>query len=782
MAPGFRSPLYVRSFVKLAIASIALPHAVSAQESASSSPAEQADELAEIVVSARLREESLQVVPLSAVVVGEAARTQQNLQSLAELTQTIPSVHIGSNGRSNELYIRGIGSGVNSSFDQSVGTFADGIFHGRSRFTAATFLDLNRIEILKGPQSTFFGNNSIAGAFNIVTQQPGTQFQANTRALYGEDGRYNVEAAAGGPVLGDTLAVRAAATANGMDGWLENLSSDSDIPKEDNQAARLTFLYNPAAAWKFTLKGEVSRNKNEGGFGNQIANCPPPPPFTASGFCSLAIRSGVPLGLDADKVSVTDGQEITLNTVETVLTSNYDRGGHSVTGITGYYNYQYNLNLDPDATPATLFSAQVPERYHQFSQELRIASPAGQRLEYLAGVYFQTGSLFNRQDSSFFFLSPTIGASAPLAPLVPFLPLAQAIGFTQDEKNYSVFGSLNWNITDNLKVSPGIRGSRVTKDFAGSLFYGTATQAYGGVVALPQNLTPLAAALGLGVPYNRTLDRTDDALMPSLSVQYTLNSDAMTYASYTRGFKAGGFNAADTTGMAANQPFDSEYVNAYEVGLKSKLGDGRVLLNLDVFRSDYDDFQVAALQPNAAGTFTSVVKNAAKSRSQGVELESVWAVTRSWRLALQGTYLDSYYVSFPNAGPTSIQQLQGVRVQDLSDRPTQFAPRTSGAATVTFSPTIGSYQLTTEGRAFWSASYYLNGVDDDLIKQGQYTRLDARLSLERIDDRWALDFIGKNLTDRNILTFAGAMATSLGSSLQGKQDPRNYAVQARYRW
>jgi outer membrane receptor protein involved in Fe transport len=365
---------------------------------------------------------------------------------------------------------------------------------------------------------------------------------------------------------------------------------------------------------------------------------------------------------------------------------------------------------------------------------------------------------------------------------VPFLPLAQEIAFTQDEKSYSVFGSLDWHITEQFKLSPGVRGTRVTKDFAGALFYGTASQPYGGVVTLPTNLTPLAAALGLGTPYNRTLSRTDDAWMPSLSAQYQFDRNVMTYASYTRGFKSGGFNASDTTGVAANQPFDSESVDAYELGIKSKLWNNRLLLNLDVFRSDFEDLQVAALRANAANTFTSVVQNAAKSRSQGLELESVWVVSESVRLALQGMYLDAYYVSYPNASPSAIQQLAGAKVQDLSGRPTQFAPRTSGSATVTFSPTIGSYQLTAEARELWSASYYLSGVDDELLKQGQYIRWDARLSLEKIGSGWGLDLIGKNLTDRNILEFAGSMATSLGSSLQQKQMPRNYAIQGRYRW
>jgi outer membrane receptor protein involved in Fe transport len=333
-----------------------------------------------------------------------------------------------------------------------------------------------------------------------------------------------------------------------------------------------------------------------------------------------------------------------------------------------------------------------------------------------------------------------------------------------------------------LKFSPGVRGTRVEKDFTGLLQYGTATQQYGGLVPLPANLQPIPAALNLGVPYARSLNRTDDAVQPSASLQYTLNEDAMVYGSYTRGFKAGGFNAADTTGLAANQPYDPEYVNAYEVGFKSKFLDNRLLLNADVFLSNYTDLQVAALQQNAAGTFTSIVQNAAESRSQGVELETQFVFNRYFRVGAQATYLDAYYVSYPAANPSSIQQVQGARTQDLSDRPTQFAPTSSGSVTAAFTPMIGSYQLTTELRGFFSSSYYLSAQDDDLLKQGQYTRLDARISLEQPGKGWGVDVVGKNLTDENILVLATPMALSVGGSLQQKEQPRNVAIQGRYRW
>jgi iron complex outermembrane recepter protein len=222
-------------------------------------------------------------------------------------------------------------------------------------------------------------------------------------------------------------------------------------------------------------------------------------------------------------------------------------------------------------------------------------------------------------------------------------------------------------------------------------------------------------------------------------------------------------------------------VNAYELGVKSKWLDERVLLNLDVFRMDYDNLQVAALRQLATGTFQNVVDNAASSRSEGVELEAQWIVTRDLRLGAEATYLDAHYLDYRNASPTALQQLDGMKVQDLSGHPTEFAPRNSGTLTATYSPTLpGGYHLTTEVSELFSASYFLSGVDDKLVQQGDYSRLDARITFATPSENWNVDLIGKNLTNRQILDFAGPTPTSLGSTGDETEQPRNFALQIRY--
>jgi len=756
--------------------------------------------LAEIIVTAQKRAEDLQSVPVSVQVVSGQALSQQNLNSLETLGQTVPSVHVNSTGSGGQIFIRGIGSGTNQTFDQSVGLFIDDVYHGRARMTGATFLDLDHVEILKGPQSTFFGNNAIAGAFNIVTKKPDDGFDGYARALYGQDGQYAAEAAASVPVS-DTFAVRLAGMLNGIGGWQKNPYAGHDQPDDDNQAGRVTLLFKPSAALDATLKIEGSSNKDRSG--SQIGDCPPAAPFVSAGFCLAALSLGIPTNLRSNENTTGASQGVDLSTFEDVLTVNYHFLGHTLTSVTGFYNYHSNQDIDADGTPSTLLNLRIDEQFHQLSQELRIVSPADQAIEYLAGLYFQTSELRGEPtDLSYYFLTPTIQSKPALAALVPYLPLGAGGTNAQDEHSYAVFGSLSWNVTERLKLSAGLRGSWVNKTLTFTNFYGTAAQTYGDIVPLPTNLQPLGAAL-LGAQTSGVASRSDDAWLPSARIQYQLTPNAMLYASYAKGFKAGVPSGGTTNGVAV-PPILPERVNAYEVGLKSKWVDNRVLLNMDVFRSDYTDQQVQSAIFTPLGVPIFETTNAGASRSQGVEFESQWAVTSFLRLSADVTYLDSYYAHYPNVTLTGIQtfcrshptvpdclaQFPGgvPALQDLSGHPTEYAPRWSGDLAAAFSTALPhEYRLTTEVSAYFSTQYNYanNGTDDPLLEQPGFTRLDSRVTLETPDRRWALDVIGKNLTDRIIIaggTGGTSLPSSLGSLLLRKEEGRNVAAQVRYRW
>jgi iron complex outermembrane recepter protein len=764
--------------------------------------------LEEIIVTAQKRVENLQNVPVSVQVISGQKLADENYNSLADLTQTVPSVHVLTGPFDNQLYIRGIGSGQNASFDQSVATFVDDIYHGRSRMSNATFLDLDRIEVLKGPQSTFFGNNAIAGALNIVTKKPGDTFDASARALYGQFGQYALEGAVGGPIT-DILGARLAVTRNGDDrGWIENVSLGQRAPINNNEAGRLTLVFNPSQDLDATFKIEGSKSRLSGSYADepvQWNNCPPPPPFgpgavlgCANALALIAAGKYIPLGLDNNLNTGLPGQGNTLSTFEDVLTTNYRQWGQTFTSVTGFNNYHSNTDVDNGLLPVDVIAtSQSPEKYHQFSQELRVASAVDQTVAYLAGVYFQTDQLNYAQQATLPLFDGLPADGFPFDQLAPYLPIASLGGFSQREDVYSAFGSLSWTATDKLKISGGLRASWVSKNSTIYKSYGTGTELYGGFEPLPAAIQPTAGLL-LGAPGSEEFEQTNHAVMPSARFQYEFSSEAMGYFSYNRGFKAGGFNGDVAFAPIANSAYGPEYVNAYELGIKTTWLDNTVLLDVDVFRSDYKGLQVSASTHDVAtDTFTTYVQNAASSTSEGVEIEARWAVTQALRLSTNITYLDSHYDSYPNAPQTLLQSTCAAlsaatpqcaqfvypiaSVENLSGTPTQFAPRWSGSMTASYVLQLpGEYQFTTEVSPYFTSSYNKD-PQFDLAGIGYaagsdaYYRLDARLTLTGPGGHWAVDVIGKNLADRLIIV-------NNGFGTGWKEEPRNVAVQFRYHY
>jgi iron complex outermembrane receptor protein len=736
-------------------------------------------QLEEIIVTAQKRVENLQQVPLSAQVIGSQTLAIQNQNTLQDLTQLVPSVHVDSGGlETNNFFIRGIGSGGNEAFDQSVSTFVDDVYHGRSRMSGATFLDLDRIEVLKGPQSTFFGNNAIAGALNIVTKKPGDEFDAWGRLLYGQFGQYAAEGAIGGPIT-DTFGARLAVTRNGSEGWIENVNTTEKAPRVNNEAARLTLLFKPTEDLEATSKTEASENRTAGTAGGlplQWVNCPAAAPIGANapgGYCAQALALGpsIPMGLDNDLNTGLPGQGASLSTFEEVLTVTYHKWDQTFTSVSGFYNYHFNENYDEANLPTfTGITEQVPEKYNQFSQEFRVASPAGQRIEYQAGAYFQTDQLnFLAQGNAPQLNGLTSAFEAP----TPYLPLAVEQGFAEREHVYSIFGSLSWNVTDSLKLNTGLRGTKDNKSDLEIVDYGTSSQVYGGFVPLPPALEPLWAFFFGPAGNTLALSRSDQAWMPSAGIQYQIDPDTMGYFTYNKGFKAGGILPANTTVGAQNE-YGPERVNAYELGLKSKWFDNRLLLNLDVFRGDYQDLQVSTLIYNPVANFYQQgVGNAAESRSQGVELEAQWVVAHDFRLGANVTYLDSYYVSYAVAPDTTLAKFNGAASSDLTGQATQYAPRWSGSVSASYGVALpGNYKLTSQLNPYFTSSY-LTQSGDPFFLVHSYVRLDGQLTLAKPDSRWAIDVIGKNLTDRIIVAVPGVYNAA-------KEQPRNIAVQFRY--
>jgi len=774
-------------------------------------PAEAPVSLEEIILTARKRTENLQEVPMSAEVISGQTLADYNIKTLTELSQSIPGIQLNSTAASGQFIIRGIGSGTGFVFDQSVGAFIDDIYHGRTRVADEAFLDLDRVEILKGPQSTFFGNNAVAGALNIVTAKPTEAFDGSVRALYGQYGQYAGEGMLNIPINSD-LAVRIAAIGAGSSGWAKDPYAGHDQPDQNNKAGRITLLYRPSDDFDATLKVEGGSNHESGG--SVVGDCPPPAPFAAPpgtlNFCAAGLKAGYSFSVSNFYDTTNAGQGTDLSTFEDVLTLHYRLGENTLTSVTGFYNYHFRENVDGDGTPLQLLTLRIAEAYHQVSQELRISSPQGQTLEYLAGLYVQNDHLAgSATDLTDYYLTPTIENNATFAALRPYLPLASSGPYEQEEHSYAAFAALDWNVTDQLKVGAGLRGSWVYKSATKSNFYGTGEATYGDIVPLPSaSLQALAGKVVTVQTPPWSAANSYNAAMPSAEIDYKIVPSMMVYATYARGFLAGvptnvGY-VPPNTGIPT-PPILPEHVNDYEAGIKSNLLENHLRLNLDVFRSNYTDLQVSNFLIDAQGASISETTNAASSRTQGVELSAEWVLS-GFRFQTAVTYLDARYLNFPGVQLTAAQSYchaaataktpgcvqefpNGVpALQDLAGRPTTFAPTWSGSVTTSYTVALPrGYHFITEADVNATTTYFygIGGNDDPGLQQPGYARLDGRLSLEGPKGRWAIDVILKNLTDK-VIFMGGAGGTALpvsnGSTLLQIDQPRNVAVQARYQW
>ena len=444
------------------------------------------------------------------------------------------------------------------------------------------------------------------------------------------------------------------------------------------------------------------------------------------------------------------------------LTLNYDVFGHTLTSVTAYHEFDLDRVSDIDNTPISIVTVHDPTEFEQWSQELRLTSPTGERFEYLVGLYWQTEDLIINEILN-----------------ISLFNYEQTSPFFQEADSVSAFGSLTWNITDDWRTTFGLRYTEVEKDLAREL-----------IVRNPATGLPDPPSLGLAaflgtVPHPLTnYSRSDDDLTPSINVQYDLNKDVMLYASYNAGFKAGGFDHRSGSGVPADIAFEPEEVDAYEIGAKTTWMNDALQLNLAVFRNEFENLQVSVFSGSG---ITFFVDNAASSTTQGVELDARWAVTENLNLSLAAAYLDATYDDFP-VGPCHFLNTSiipscsappfGI---DFAGKPLPYAPDWSGNFILDHVHHFkNGWQLESQFTVSFTDEFFTRVNLDPRVLQDGYGKLDARIALS--GSNWELGVLGKNLTDKDTFPLSGSVALSGSSVLRFRDRQRYFLLQASYAW
>jgi outer membrane receptor protein involved in Fe transport len=764
--------------------------------------------LEEIVVTAQKREESLQDVPLSVEAVSGAKLADAGIVRLDDLKAYVPNLQMTETGIANNIYIRGIGSGLNQGFEQSVSTYADGVYRGRGHQSRMPFLDLARVEVLRGPQPILFGKNAVAGAVNLVSATPGDTFEGNVRASYDVENQETLGSAMLSGPISDSFGARAAIHYRKADGYVKNLTLNRDEPQRDEFAGRLTFAFKPSDSFDATLKIEGGSYDVVGRqieiFGETPTTNPAFSGLTYGQIISggalplLGRPNGLPQGTSAsarntaiDYQRSSNGDSSNLDNTEAALTMNWRlAGGTTITSVTGYSTYDLNELCDCDFVGATVFNAGVTENYDQLSEELRFTSPTDQKVAWIGGLYYQDYQL---DESDYLYvpanslavtmlgLNPLIGANAAV-----FANAANPRVFAQDSTLWSAFLQATYNVNDQFRVTAGGRysdehktGSRVT----------TLTNGLGGPAINPAYYPLFCSSQTLGIcPHSISGKRNENNFSPLVNFQYDLDVDTLTYFSWSRGSKAGGFDARSNKAPSAGGTFEfeDETATTYEAGFKSAIT-GVSEVNVAVFYTDYKDLQTSAFD----GAIGFNVGNGS-ARVKGMEIEGRWQATPRLRLSGSMAYLDFEWTKYfgqcyfgltpiptgqPNAGNC-----------DYRGYGNQLAPKFTGVLSGEYTwPVSDTMRLRGTLDMLHSSDYITSLTLDPATIQKAYTKFNARLALSGTSDRWEVALVGRNLTDVTVLSYSGD--TPLASRLFGARSyygfvdpPRSVALEVGLRF
>ncbi|TVQ47451.1 MAG: TonB-dependent receptor [Gammaproteobacteria bacterium] len=741
-----------RSLLAAAItAALALPATQAAR-------AQGATGLEEIVVTARRAEETLQDVPIA--VSAFSAEDLRNLQAedLSALQGAVPNLNLvqgrGSASSAN-IFIRGIGQpDALQTFDPGVGVYLDDVYISRIQGALFNLHDVERIEVLRGPQGTLYGKNTIAGAIKIVTRRPGPETEADIEVGIGRYNARNAKAYFAGE-LTDTLYGSVSGLWSERDGTVTDYLTGREYNDRDERAARVALRWVPTDTLEATLAFDTTRQRNALNLGKAEA---PLISVDVSTLPPTVVLRRLPDAGEWDRTAASllpndPGQKLDHTGVS--LTVDWDiNSALRAKSITAFRNLETAFFIDIDGTELELGDVFVGVDQDQISQEFQLAWDNGGDFRAIGGVYALRETIESDQAAfadDFLLFGP-----------IP-IDFLRTIEDDLKTTSYAIFGQGTWAFAPQWSATLGMRYTYEKKDY----FRSTST---------------FSSILGNADPaFAFDVDDSWNAFTPSLTLDYKPSDDVLLYGSIARGFKSGGFNGRANAAVDVST-FDPEYVWTYELGAKSTLADNRVRLNAAAFFSDYKDFQARISEisnpDDPIPNFGFPVLNAGKLEIWGAELEAAWVPVDALTLAAQLGYLKADYKEFRGraAGPDG-----SVIIIDRSGDEPPFAPEWTArlAASYTFEfGTSGSLTLGADGA--YRSKAWLSVDNQDVLTQSGYWLANAFVSWLSDDARWRVTGGVRNLTDE-VYKVDAQEFTAVGNIQTAYYgDPRTWTLSLRY--
>ncbi|GMG88373.1 TonB-dependent receptor [Biformimicrobium ophioploci] len=729
--------------------------------------------LEEITVTARKRAESLQDVALSVTAIS-AQLDNAAVKSLQDVNNYAPNVNFDfgpASANGAVISIRGIShQDPDKSMEAPVGVILDGVFMGTTAGQLMDSFDLERIEVLRGPQGTLYGKNTTGGALNVVRSKPTKELGSKIQVNMGDFGLLETKAVVNTP-LSEIGGLKLSVNKVQSDGYIKNTTTGKDAGGKDSLQLGAAVAFDVSENFDILLSYDrIDDDSERGAFANfnaddslaclvsvgglvipGIVNIPADPtnPPLGSGCMSLD------QGSDEDHVSTNGPNEGAIQNDLIALTMNWAVGDWQLTSVTAHQDREEEYDYEWDSSAVSLLNVKGGHEYTQFSQELRINGQFNEDVNLTAGVYYFESDA--RQHQVSYDMWYYIFADVPGLNALPHGDISANLdGFVTSEAS-AVFASMDWALTDDLSLNLGGRYTWEEKTFEGGAG-GWDSQLFGANI----------------IPPGPTRKLKDDwkEFSPKVALQYNISDDVMTFASFAKGFKSGGFFAR-TQNVEAIASFDPEYVDTFEVGMKSEWMDNRVRFNATAFMTDYTDKQEEILVPAEGGQVNTIVRNAGDVEISGLELEMQAAITSELSFYMMAGLLDAEYKEFFADVDGEVFPGEGSIPTDNTYLSLRNTPDTTIGAGFDYyrQTTLGEFSINYSYR--WSDEYESEFFNDPRGHVDAMGMHNASVNLT-IDENYRVSLYGRNLTDER---YARLVKIGGLSQMGMYNPPRTYGVQ-----
>ena len=717
----------------------------------------------DIVVTARFRNETLQNVPQAISAFDERSLTAAAARDITDLAPSTPNISIqpvATFSNSAAIFIRGLGAqGIESTEESPVGVSIDGVYITRPVATMLDTFDLDRIEVLRGPQGTSFGKNSLAGGIAAYTKNPGRDWGVQAEVTVGNYGRMDARAAVDMPLIQDKLAARLVLNKETYDGYFTNRADGKKIGGQDRLTLRGTIVFTPTDNLDINLKAFLVRDRSSAP-GGDTAPDRTKLLYTVFGFeepndGAFTIGRDFPADHDTDQLGFIGNVGLDLGSWQGKL-------------ITRYIETDDFNDSDFDQSEVFFFPTFRLQSHRQFSQELRLQSDFSDRSDALARLNLVFGGYYLKQSFELAQAFPTLPAFAYAG--APFNGSEDFV--SQDNSSKALFAQAIYGITDRLNITLGVRQSWESKNY-----FRDPT----GVTNLPALFTTRSTVLSLaemeeianqnlaaGKAFKLGYKR--DRATFKAGIDYRLTDDIMIYGGYSQGYKGGGFGARSATTTTAG-PTQDNTSELFEAGIKGDFFDRLLRLNLTGFITKFKqlEFGVFFPNPNVASGQETAQQNIGAATSKGIELEATLKPSQNFRLSANVGYLDTKYTDFcadldgPAAYTTAPVSTCGDATLlpngtylvdvDYTNLKLVRAPKWQTQVSADYSVPLGSAgSLNFRAAALYRSTFYSTVTNDLAGKTGDFVLVDGSIGWESADGRFRAMLWGKNLTDKTYVS------------------------------